>query len=107
MAAADLFERLLIGGAMALLMIGAVAALMSSNAMKRLVGVSIATLGALAALAALGAPDGALVAGAALLLGQTVIGVAIVVRLQEGYGGVETPDIDTADASDEPRDAAQ
>ena len=107
MLAVDLIERLLIGGAMALLMIGAAAALVSPNAMKRLVGMSIATLGALAGLAALGAPDGALVAGAALLLAQIVVGVAIIIRLQESYGGVETPEIDVADADSEPRDAEQ
>ena len=91
---ADLIERLLAGGAVALLMIGAATALTSPNAIKRLAGLSIAMLGGLAALAALGAPQGAIVAGAAVLLAQLALGVAIVVRLHESYGGIETPDLD-------------
>ena len=104
---ADLIERLLAGGAVALLMIGAATALTSPNAIKRLAGLSIAMLGGLAALAALGAPQGAIVAGAAVLLAQLALGVAIVVRLHESYGGIETPDLDTADAETEPQEPVQ
>lgn len=107
MPAADLIERLLIGGAVALLMIGATTALVSPNAIKRLVGLSIAMLGALAALAALRGSEGAIVAGAAVLMAQLMVGVAITIRLHESYGGIETPDIDAADAEGEPPDAAQ
>jgi hypothetical protein len=107
MPAADLIERLLVGAAVALLMLGAATALVSPNAIKRLVGLGIAMLGALAALAALRAPEGAIVAGAAVLLAQLTLGVAITIRLQESYGGIETPDIDAADAEAEPRDPAQ
>lgn len=107
MPAADLLERLLAGGAVALLMSGATAALVSPNAIKRLVGLGIAVLGALAALAALRAPEGAIVAGAAVLLAQLIVGVAITIRLHESYGGIEAPEIDAADAEDEPRDIAQ
>jgi hypothetical protein len=107
MPATDLIERLLAGAAVALLMIGAVTALVSANATKRLVGLGIAMLGALAALAALRAPEGAIIAGAAVLLAQVILGVAIIIRLHESYGGIETPDIDAADAEAEPRDAAQ
>jgi hypothetical protein len=101
-----LLERILAGGATALLIAGAAAALLSPNAIKRLAGLTIAGLGALAALAALGAPDVALIAGVAVLFAQLAIGVAIVVRLQESYGAIETPEIDAADAQSEPRDAA-
>jgi hypothetical protein len=107
MPTADLIERLLTGGAVALLMIGAATALVSPNAIKRLVGLSIAMLGALAALAALRAPEGAIVAGSAVLLAQLTLGVAITIRLHASYGGIETPEIDAADADAEPQDAAQ
>jgi hypothetical protein len=101
-----LLERILAGGAMALLIAGAAAALLSPNAIKRLAGLTIAGLGALAALAALSAPDVALIAGVAVLFAQLAIGVAIVVRLQESYGAIETPELDAADAQSEPRDVA-
>ena len=107
MQAADLLERLLAGGAAALLMLGAATALVSANAIRRLVGLNIAMLGAVAALAALRAPDGAIVAGAAVMLTQLIVGVAVTVRLHESYGGIETTDIDAADAEGEPQDAAQ
>jgi hypothetical protein len=104
---ADLIERLLAGGAVALLMIGAGAALVSPNAIKRLAGLSIAMLGGLAGLAAVRAPEGAIVAGAAVLLAQLALGAAIIIRLHESYGGIETPDIDAADGEDEPQDVQQ
>lgn len=107
MSAADLIERLLVGGAVALLMIGAATVLVSPNAIKRVVGLSIAMLGALAGLAALRVPEGVIVGGAAVLLAQLAIGAALLVRLHESYGVIEAPEIDAADAEAEPRDAAQ
>jgi hypothetical protein len=101
-----LLERVLAGGGIVLLVAGATAALTAPNAIKRLVGLMIAGFGALAALAALQAPQGALVAAVAALLAQAVAGVAIVVRLQEGYATIETPEIDAADAESEARDPA-
>jgi len=101
-----LLERLLAGGAIALLIAGAAAATLSPNAIKRLAGLTIAGLGALAALAALGAPGVTLTAGVAVLFAQLAVGVAIIVRLQESYGVIEAPEIDAADAQSEPRDAA-
>jgi hypothetical protein len=98
---AVLIERLLAGGAIALVMSGAATALIVSNAIKRLAGLGIAGLGALAALA-LWAPPAA-TAGAVIVFVQVAVGVAIVVRLQESYGSIEMRDIDAADAELEPR----
>lgn len=100
-------EPVLAAGAVALVVIGAMAALLMANAIKRVAGLLVAGFGASVALAALGAPDSALVVSIAVLLGQTVIGVAIVVRLQESYGSVEAPEIDAADRDGDARDDAQ
>lgn len=89
------------GLALALLFVGAAVAWSAANAIKRVVALELASVGALIGMAALGAPAGLLVvavgAGFALLL----LGLALAVRLQEAYGGVETPDIDRADAEDD------
>lgn len=103
---AILLERLLTGGSVVLLVAGATAALTAPNAIKRLVGLTIAGFGVLAALAALQAPQAALVTAVAVLLAQAVVGVAIVVRTQEGYATVETPEIDAVDAESEAQDPA-
>lgn len=97
-------EFVLMAGAAALVMIGAVAALLSGNAIKRLGGVLVAGFGAIASLAAMGAGNQAVVAGVALLIAYAVLGAAIVVRLQEGYGSIEAPDIDAADGEEEARE---
>lgn len=99
-------EPVLAGGAIALVMIGAATALLFSNVIKRVAGLLIAGFGALGALAVLGAPDGALVVGVAILFAYTATGAAIVVRLQEAYGSVETLEIDAADAEREAQDRA-
>lgn len=96
-------EAVLAGGAIALVVIGAAAALMIDNAIKRLAGLMIAGFGAVLALGVLGAPNGALVAGAAILFAQAVVGVAIVVRLQESYGAIEASDVDNADRETDAR----
>jgi hypothetical protein len=96
------FERLVAAGAIVLAMTGAAAALIGSNAVKRLVGLTLAGLGALVPLA-LWAPQ-AVTAGAAILFVEIAIGAAIVVRLQESYGSSETREIDAADAASEPPD---
>lgn len=95
-------ERLLLAASVALLLIGAAASWSAGNAVKRLAGFLVAELGALLALAAIGAPEGALIAGAAAALAQLCIGVALVVRLQEAYGGVDAAEIDAADDQSEP-----
>lgn len=99
-------EPILAATAVALVVIGAMAALLLGNAIKRLAGLLIAGFGAIAALAVLGASDGALLVGVAVLLAQTAIGVALVVRLQEAYGAVDAGDIDAADADSDVQDRA-
>lgn len=105
-AASNFALPLLAAAAIVILFIGAAAALVARNAMKRLMGVIIAGLGAIALLAALGAPNGAVMAAVAALAAQLLIGSAIVVRLQEEYGSMDVADIDAADASSEPEDRA-
>lgn len=99
-------EPVLAAFACVLIIIGAGAALLLTNATKRLVGLIIAGFGALAVLAAFGAPSGALVAGVAVLFAQTALGAAIVARLQESYGSVSAPEVDAADANDDARGPA-
>lgn len=94
-------EPVLAAAAVALVMIGAAGALLLANVIKRMAALLIAGFGALAALAALGAPSGALLAGVAVMFVQTVLGAAIAVRLQESYAAVEAPEVDAADAQDE------
>ncbi|MGQ0533149.1 MAG: hypothetical protein ACT4OF_10745 [Caulobacteraceae bacterium] len=100
-----LLERLLTGCAIALVIAGAAAALLSPSAIKRLAALTIAGLGALAALA-LWAPQ-AVTAGVAIMFAQLAVGVALVVRLQESYGAIEAPELDAADAESEPQDRGQ
>ena len=97
-----LAERLQLAAAAALLMIGAVTALSSNNVAKRLAGLLIALIGAVLGLAALGAPGAALIAGLAAVFAQILVGVALLVRLQEAYGVTELAEIDAADAESEP-----
>lgn len=91
-------EFVLLGATVALAMIGAVSALLSANAIKRVSGLLVSGFGAVAALAALGAGSAPVIAGVAVLFVYAVIGTAIVVRLQESYGSIEAPEIDAADA---------
>jgi len=97
-----ILTRALLAGAVVLLMVGVVAAWSSDHATKRVIGIVVALLGALVGLAALSAPSALLIAGVAVLFGHVAVGVALVVRLQEAYGGVEAPAIDAADAQSEP-----
>lgn len=101
-----LVDRLHLAAAAALLMVGAVAALTSTNVAKRIAALLIAQIGALLGLAGLGAPNAALMAGIALALAQLVFGVALLVRLQESYGGVELQEFDAADEQSEPSEPA-
>lgn len=95
-------ERLQFAASVALLMIGAVTAWTSTNVVKRLAGLMIALIGAVLAMAVLGAPGIALIAGVTAALASLLIGLALLVRLQESYGGVETPEFDIADEQSEP-----
>lgn len=105
MSADLLAERLELTVAVALLILGAITAWTSANVVKRLVGLVLAQLGALISLAALHAPDGALLAAIALAAAQLIVGAALVVRLQEAYGGLEVPDFDAADDQSEPEES--
>ena len=99
-------ERSLVAASIVPVLIGAATAWRSANATKRLAGLLIASLGALLALAALRAPEAALIAGVAATFAQLLIGAALLVRLQEAYGGVEAADIDAADEASEPPEPA-
>ena len=100
-AANALIEPVLAASGVALLIVGATGALALTNVIKRIVAWLIAGFGAIAALAALGAPSGALLAGVAVLFAQTALGAVLTVRLQEDYGSVEAQDIDAADREDD------
>lgn len=104
---ASLLMRALLGAAMLLSLAGGSAALISPNVLKRLVGIAVAQIGAMIALAALGAPSQALTAAGAIAFAQIAAGMAILVRLQESYGETEAIEIDAADAADEPSEAPQ
>jgi hypothetical protein len=106
MVAGASLEPLLTAGAVALVVIGATGAIVAPNIIKRSAGLLISGFGALAGLAALGAPSGAMLAGVAVLFAQTALGAAIAVRLQEGYGSVEAPEVDAADGEDDARGQA-
>ncbi len=95
--AAYWLSALVLAGGVALAMIGAVAAWAGANALKRIAGLMIAFIGALLALAAVGAPAPLLAGGVALMFGYLGLGLSLLVRLQESYGGVETTEIDAAD----------
>lgn len=94
--------RALFIAAAVLAIMGAVAALGSANALKRVAGIIVAQIGALIALASLGAPTLLLGAGALVCFAQVALGAALIVRLQEGYGETEMRGVDVADAASEP-----
>lgn len=82
----------------AVLLAGVTAAATGASVTKRLIGVLVALLGAALAAAVVGAPPALLIASAALLLAYAAVGAALLVRLQEAYGSIETAEIDAADA---------
>lgn len=88
--------------ALAFVLLGVSAALAASNALTRLAGVGIALLGAVCAMAALGAPQAAQIVAAAAALAYMLVGAAIVVLVQESYGSIESTALDSADAASEP-----
>lgn len=96
-----LLTRALFAAALVLLLIGAVAGWAAPNAIKRLAGVALAMLGGILGLAALGAPNALLIAGAAVVFAHLALGAAVVVRLQEDYGAIEAPETDQADRQDD------
>jgi hypothetical protein len=92
--------------AVALSSAGAVSAFVAANALKKLAAVLTTLVGAALVLALLQAPSSAVLAGAAAAFAYLLAGAAIVVRLQEGYGTIESDELDAADHEDEPREAA-
>ena len=94
--------RLVLSGAVFLLVAGGVTAWISVNVGKRLVGIVTAQIGAALALAALHAPSHAMIAGLVVAFVQVALGVALLVRLQESYGTTETVEIDVGDGQSEP-----
>lgn len=100
------FTAAVLAGAVALAMIGAVTAWAAANVLKRLSGVAVALIGAVLALGALGAPPAFIVAGVSIAFAHVALGLALLVRLQESYGGTETTDIDAADRKAEAAERA-
>lgn len=100
-------ERLALAAALALTIGAAVAAWTASGALKRLACLVLAQIGAVLAAAALGAAQAAAIAGIAVAFAQLAVGAALVVRLQEDYGGVDVAQIDSADAADDVPEQAQ
>jgi hypothetical protein len=80
------------------LYVGAICAFASAHLVKRLLGVFMMGVGALIVLAALGASLGLALGVAAALAAWTMLGAAILIRLQEDYGGLEAADVETAEA---------
>lgn len=106
MAPALLVLRLGLAASVVLLACGVALAWTSASFAKRVAGVIIALTGAIVGLAALGAPQAMMIAGAATLLAYVAIGVGVLARLQEAYGVTEIADIDSADADAEPAEPA-
>jgi hypothetical protein len=104
MGAEDVFLRVEIALCAAFLMLGAIMALTSANLVKRIAGLLIANIAAVLAAAVL--TGGALlIVGVAVMAAALVIGSALIVRLQERYGGVEAAEQDAADSDSEPRES--
>jgi hypothetical protein len=92
----------LLAVAFALTLMGAAAAFAGANVWKRIGGVLASLMGAVLGCGALGAGAGAIVAVMAVVLGYCMLGAAVGVRIQEAYGAVETPALDSADQGSEP-----
>lgn len=102
---AAIIERLLAAGAIILFLAGVASALVLGNAIKRLIGLTLAGFGVVVVVA-LWAPH-AVAASIAVLFAHLAIGAALVVRLQEAYGTIEVREIDAADAASEPQERRQ
>ena len=97
-APAPLFTQAQIAIAIAILVIGAGLTLTADNAVKRMIGVAALVLAPVLAAAALGGDASMSLVFLMIGISQLAIGCVLVVRLQETYGSVETPDIEAADA---------
>ncbi|MBL8538013.1 MAG: hypothetical protein JNM59_11475 [Hyphomonadaceae bacterium] len=85
----------------ALMAIGFAGAWLASNLAKRLTAQVLTMLGALMVCVVIGASQALMLAGGALIFGYALVGVAVLVRLQEAYGTIELQEIDAADAQAE------
>jgi hypothetical protein len=94
--------HLALAAGIVLLMCGVALGWASVSVAKRVVGVIVALLGAIVGLAALGAPQAMMIAGAAALFAYVTMGVGLLARLQEAYGATDVADIDRGDADAEP-----
>ncbi len=102
MSAALIANGLLMAAALVLVFGGAAQALAGANLVKRIGGALVALVGAMIGLAALGAGAVALTAAVAIAFAYCAAGAAVLVRLQESHGAIETAAIDSADQADEP-----
>jgi len=102
MSAGLIAHGLLLAASLVLVFGGAATAFAGANALKRIGGVIASLTGALVGLAALGAGSSVLIAAVAIAFAYCAVGVSLLVRLQESYGGIETPAIDCVDLVDEP-----
>jgi hypothetical protein len=88
--------------ALVLLCLGAAASLGANNVGRRVIALFVAMTGAILAAAGLHADGGVLIAGVAVTAAYSAIGVALLVRAQEGYRSVEADELDASDLGDEP-----
>lgn len=81
----------------------AAATCLSTNAIsRRVLALFVAMIGALLPAAGLHADGGLLIAGVAVAVAYSAVGVALLVRAQEAYQSVEANELDAADLEDEP-----
>lgn len=95
-------ESFLTAIALTLAFVGSMTALLDANIIKRIGGVLTSTIGALVGLSTLKAGDFYLITVIACALAYVSTAVALLVRIQEAYGGIEAPLADAADQADEP-----
>lgn len=98
-------EQFVSASGLLLLVIGVTATLLSTNLVKRLVGLVFAVMGAMLAGLAFAGPSGALTAGIVIGLAYLMVGAFLLIRLQEAFGSLEARDIDAADAAAESSEA--
>jgi hypothetical protein len=103
MSAAAFLLRAELGLCLAVLMLAAVMALTSANLVKRVAGVLIANIAAVLGASVLSGGS-LLIVGLTAMAATFAVGCALIVRLQERYGGVEAAEQDDADADAEPRE---
>ncbi|GEM_PF-4295844 len=87
------------------LVVGLGAAALSRDLAKRLFGVAFAGAGGVSALAVLTRGDGSLaggaVAAALVMLGGVALGLALLMRVREGFGGVDAGGLRLAEEADD------